>query len=76
MIKNDLFSDEELQQLIVTTMQASGGDPDLPDDQLQKAIRWAGETRLNTILLDMVLEGEMGLDVSRDDVAFIVFSGG
>jgi hypothetical protein len=38
-----------------------------PEDEITRIIRWAEDARINTLLLDMVLNGEMILEHSDED---------
>ena len=68
-----MLSDDE-RLLFLESLARSNGRPLNEEDaepQLEKACKWVADLRLNSLLLEMVLERELDLVVSEDgQVAF------
>ena len=64
----ELFSQEEIMNLIRHTVSGGARGQRIPEEDLQKIFDWAHEARWNAIFLNMALDGQILVSVKNGEV--------
>ena len=64
----ELFSQEEIMNLIRHTVAGGAPGQGIPEEDLQKIFDWAHEARWNAIFLNMALDGQILVSVKNGEV--------
>ena len=69
--ENSLISEEEMKLLMTGFFkQRAITDGTISEEEAMKIIRWAERARLDSFLLDLVLERQLNLDIKDGEIVF------